>query len=225
MVDMEVKIRPFGYGQVLEVEMGEGDSIYAEPGAFMACDGEVELESKLRGGFISSILRKIGGKETMFISKITAKEGSTMLLTPPLPSEIAPIRLKGRAFILGDGAYLAHEGEVDVSAEPGFLTSLVAGSGLMFLYAKGKGTLYINGEGGLHRAIVKKGESLLLDNDHFVAVNADANVEKLFIGKGLKSKLFGGEGLVFRIRGPAEVYYRLNSPSNMASKIARKLRL
>ena len=221
---MKANITQLGFGQVLEVELKEGESMFAEPGAFLAGQGEFTVESKMLGGIVSGALRSLAGGESPFLNEITAKADSTVVLGTSFPGEIVELNLDGGSFILGDGAYVAHIGEIDVNAEFGGLSSLFSGSGLFFLNVSGKGKVFVAGESGVQKVVLKEGDSIYVDNFSFVAVSGGASIEKVFLGKGLKSKLLSGEGVVFKINGPAEVYYRAASPKGLLETLRRYLK-
>ncbi len=215
---MKVKIKDMTMGQILVVEMKKGETFYTEPGAIISMEGEADIESKLSGGAITSVFRAVGGGESLFINTITAKTDVRLELGPSVASEILKLDIDG-GYILGDGAYLAHEGDIKISSKFGSLNSLFTGSGLFFLHAEGKGTLYLNGCGALLKKEVKDGEVFYLDNTSFVAVEDNVKLEKILVGKGVKSKLFSGEGVMFKITGPATVYYQTN---NIISLLLRR---
>ena len=204
----------------MEVSLQEGETFFSEPSAIMAYSGEVEIKSEVGGDLLSGALRALGGGESLFINKISANSPSTIEIVPPFPSEIVEIDLDG-ALIVGDGAYLCHYGEIELSTKFGGLTAFTSGSGLMFLYAKGKGKLYLSAFGNLFKKELKEGEVFYVDNSSFVACNDSMEIDKIFVGKNLLSKVVGGEGLFFKIKGPGEVYYRTDSPQGLAALIAR----
>ncbi len=217
---MEVEIKKTTIGHLLVAKLNKGERINAEPGAIISSSGEVEIKSELAGGLASGALRMLGGGESAFINKITAVEDAIVELGTTLPSEIVEVDLDG-AMILGDGVYLAHAGDIDISAKFGGLSSLSAGAGLMFLHASGKGKLYLAGAESMFVKDLVDGETFYLDNSCFVGVDENANMERFIAGKGLVSKIAGGEGIMLKITGPAKVYYQTESPSSLARYLSR----
>lgn len=220
---MKATIKKTTVGELLVFSLNEGEIINVEPGAIISSTGEIEISSEISGGLGMSVLRAVGGGESLFINKVIAKEKTELEIGCILPSEIMEINLDGK-FILGDGVYLAHTGDIKITSKFGGLTSLAAGSGLLFLYAEGKGKLYISGAESLHKKELKAGEKFYLDNSCFVGVNADAKIEKFIAGKNLLSKVVGAEGIMFKISGPATVFYQTESPSGLAAYLSKFIR-
>ncbi|MEM4166086.1 MAG: TIGR00266 family protein [Candidatus Bilamarchaeaceae archaeon] len=217
---MKATIKKTTVGELLVFSMAAGETVNIEPGAIISSTGEIEISSEIGGGLAAGALRMMGGGESLFINKVTAKEKAEIEVGCILPSEIMEIDLDG-SLILGDGVYLAHTGDIKITSKFGGLTSLTAGSGLMFLYAEGKGKLYIAGAESLHKKELKAGETFYVDNSCFVGANSNAKIEKMIAGKNLLSKIVGGEGIMFKISGPATVFYQTESPRGLASYIAR----
>ncbi len=219
---MEIKIKKTDLGQYLEVDMKEGEKMYVEPGAIISMKGEVDIISKLSGGLVTSALRMFGGSESLFINEIVAKTDAVVELGPTIAGEILELDLDGE-MLLGDGVYLAHTGDITVSASFGGFNSLVAGSGLMFLTAKGKGKLYLSGGESIIKKEIKKGEVFYLDNTAFLCAPSHIKLEKKLVGKGITSKIFGGEGFMFKITGPVTMYYQTQSPSGLVRYLQKFL--
>jgi len=217
---MKALIKKTTVGQILVFSLKKGESINVEPGAIISATGDIEIKSGISGGLGTGLLRAVGGGESLFINTVTALEDADVEIGAVMPSEMAEIDLDG-ALILGDGVYLAHVGDIKITSRFGGLTSLAAGSGLMFLYAEGKGKLYITAAESLHQKELKAGEKFYLDNSCFVGANADAKIEKFLAGKGLLSKVVGGEGVMLKFTGPATVFYQSESPRSLASYLAQ----
>lgn len=219
---MDVKIKETTIGEILEVKMKAGEAFNVEPGAVISMQGEVEIISGIQGGLMKGALRAIGGGESAFISRLEAKSDAVVEIGSSMPSELIEIDLDGE-LLLGDGAYLAHTGNIEISAKFGGLTSILAGSGLMFLKASGKGKLYLCGGGAILKKEVKEGEVFYLDNTALLAIPSGTKIEKIIVGKGLVSKVFSGEGVMFKIYGPTKVIYQIQSPSLLAKALGRYL--
>ncbi|MGB9635036.1 MAG: TIGR00266 family protein [Candidatus Micrarchaeia archaeon] len=220
---MKAQIKNTTVGQILVFTLSKGEYAYVEPGGIISSTGQVEIKSEIAGGLESGILRMFGGGESAFINKVTAIEDTVLEVGVLLPSEIIEVNLDG-AMILGDGVYLAHTGDINISSKFGWLTSLVAGAGLMFLYAEGKGKLYLAGAESMFIKKLGAGESFYVDNACFVGTDANAKIEKFIVGKGLVSKIVSGEGIMLKITGPATVYYQTESPVSLAEYITRYLK-
>jgi uncharacterized protein (TIGR00266 family) len=212
-------------GQILSVDMQKGETFFAEPGALVSVNGLFEIKSELSGGLGASAMRMLGGGESLFINRITANEDITIQMSSTLPGEFSPIDLSTGGYILGDGVYVCHEGEVKISSKWGGFSSFAVGGGLMFLHVEGKGTVYVTGAEALFVKDLKKDEVFYLDNSCFVACHDNVKFEKFLAGKNLLSKVVGGEGLMLKFTGPAKIYYQSESPSGLAASITKYLKL
>ena len=216
---MEVKIESTTMGKVLSVKLNEGESIKAQPGALIMAKGEIEVESSA-GGIFSGIMRMAGG-ESAFINTIRAQGKAELILGNSFPSDIKELKLNGEAYLLGDGAYLAHTGDVEISAKFSGATAFLSGSGLFFQRVAGKGSVYITGEDEILEVELKEGETLYVDNVNFLACPEAMEIEKVFMGKGWKAKLFSGEAFFFKLKGPGRVLVRTSSIAGVAQSISR----
>jgi len=220
VIIMEMKIDKTSLGHYIVASMKEGEFFYTEPGSIISSTGALDIISELHGGLMGGAMRMIGGGESLFINRIVAKQDCRVELGTTVPSEMMEIDLEG-SLLLGDGAYVAHTGEMKISAKWGGLSSFSVGSGLMFLYAEGKGTLFIAGFESMFTKDLKANESFYLDNSCFVAVTEGASIEKFWAGKNLLSKVVGGEGIMLKITGPAKVFYSTQSLNGLASSLTR----
>lgn len=218
---MQTKVKNIKISQALEITLQKDESFFCEPGAIISIKGEVEISSNMAGGLINSTMRFLGGGESVFINNVKAlSEKATLLLGTPYLSSIVEIELNG-ALLLQDGAYLAHVGNIEISATLGGMDSFLAGAGIFFLKAKGNGKLYVAGGEGVIKEVIKEDQIIYVDNTCFLAVPEGTKIEKVIIGKGLVSKIFGGEGFMFKIYGPTTVWYQKESPRGIANYVSR----
>lgn len=155
-----------------------------------------------------------------FFNIFTALEKSEVYLAPSLPGDIAYIPLNNDSYIVYDGAYLAHHGNIEVSVKWKGLKGFLAGRQLVWLNVKGTGGVFVNSFGAIKEIELGK-ETIVIDNLHFVAMkeNTEYNIEKF---GSLKSSLFGGEGLVVKIHGPTKVYIQTRNLPTFASYFVYK---
>ncbi len=224
-VFMDVRVEDTRLGQILRVRLNKGESFKAEPGALISVSGEFDLKSNLSGGLMSSALRMVGGGENLFLNEVVARSDGVLLeIGTSFPSEIIEIPLNGNELIMGDGVYLAHTGDIEISAKFGGFSSFSAGSGFMYLKASGNGKVYLAGGESVLVKELGEGEVFYLDNTSFLAVDASVSFEKKLVGKNLLSKLVGGEGIMFKFTGPAKVYYQTEAPSGLIKYLIKYLR-
>lgn len=171
-------------------------------------------------GVFQTVTRSLFGGESIFFNTFTALEKSEVYLAPSLPGDIAYIPLNNDSYIVYDGAYLAHHGNVEISVKWRGLKGFIAGRQLVWLNFKGTGGVFINTFGAI-KVVEVGNETIIIDNLHFVAMkeSTEYSIEKF---GSWKSFLFGGEGLVVKIHGPTKVYIQTRNLSTFSSYFVYK---
>ncbi|MEM4368410.1 MAG: AIM24 family protein, partial [Candidatus Anstonellales archaeon] len=124
-MEPRLNILKLSLGHVIKAFCSKGDVFYAKTGSIVSIKGETQIESVLHGGIIKSALRVFGG-ENVFINKVTCvSENAEVILGTLFPSEIVEIQVDG-SLIIADSSYLAHTGNISLSADIGYLTSVFA---------------------------------------------------------------------------------------------------
>jgi uncharacterized protein (TIGR00266 family) len=207
----------------LTVELADGESIVAEPGAMVGHSPTVSVEtSTSRDGLLSSAKSMLGG-ESIFANEFVAEGGpGTVTLAPSSPGDVLQHELDDETLYATDGAFLAATPGVDIDSELGGLKSMLGEASLTPLALKGTGTTFLDAYGGLERLDLDAGESYVLDNEHLIAWDDTIDFETRSVG-GLKSSLLGGEGLVFEFTGPGTAWYQTRDLDAFVSVIQPRL--
>lgn len=194
---------------ILEVHLGKGETITAEAGALVFMKGDIEVDTKMRSGFLKTVKVSLLGSESFFVNKYTAKEeGCVLGLTGPPVGDIVEIPIvQEDGFIVQSGSYIASTAGVEIDTKWQGFTKGIFGSELFMLKMTGEGKVFCNAYGGIIQKQLAPGEKMILDNYHLVALSTSAEYNVTKFG-GLKSTILGGEGLVTEIRGPATVYFQ-----------------
>ncbi len=205
---------------VLKVKLNPGEKVSAEPGAMMLIKGDIKVETK-SGGFFKGLARKLLAGESFFLNHYYAGSGGGEIwFAPGVPGDIEAIKLTGDAWIIQDTSYLAHYGDIDVSIAWRGLKGLLAEGELIWVKAAGNGILWVNSYGGIEKITLSVGETIVIDNMHFVALPAHMRYEIIKIG-GLKTFIFGGEGLAVKVYGPGEVLVQTRVLPPLARMLAK----
>jgi len=204
---------------VLKVYLDPGESVTAEPGAMMLYRGEVEVETSSHG--IGAALRRaLLGGESFFLNTYHAVGSAEIWFVPGTPGDIEAIELEGGEWVVQDTSYLAHYGDVKVSAGYRGFRGLLAEGELFWLKVSGVGTVWVSSYGAIERVEVPAGERMVVDNYHLVAMPADTSYSIRKFG-GLKSFLFGGEGFVVEVDGPATLLVQTRILPPLARLLAK----
>ncbi len=207
-MEWRVDHRP-SYG-LLKVKLDPGESVTAEPGAMVFMRGDIEVKTHT-GGIGSAILRKLAGGESIWMNTFIARSsGAEVWFAPSLPGDIEYIELRGRPVVVQDMSYLAHHGDAKISVAWRGFKGLLAEGELFWLKIEGAGGVWVNSYGGIDKLELGPGEKVIIDNFHFVAMDASMKWRTRKFG-GLKSFLAGGEGIVFEIEGPGTLLLQSRS--------------
>ena len=203
---------------MLRVVLEPGESVVAQPGAFVAMKGDVEVVTSTRG-LRSAIARALFGGESLFLNELRAKSRTEILLAPSIPGDIAAIELRGDSWIVADRCYLAHHGDISVSVAWRGVRGYLVKRELVWLKLSGQGIAWINSFGSLTKLDVGPGERAVIDNVNVVAMPADCRYTIRKFGS-LKTLFFGGEGFVVEVEGPATIYIQSRTLHDFAEAIA-----
>ena len=190
------------YGQLL-VELGPGEKLLSEGGAMSRMAATLELRTRLMGGVLRALARKLLGGESFFLAEYSGREGGQLALSPKLPGAVVHRRLTGERLTLTGGSFLAASDGVELRTRFGGLKSFFSGEGAFLLDVGGRGELFFNTYGALVERDVD-GE-LVVDTGHVVAWEPTLDYRIGGMG-GLKQTLFSGEGLVMRFSGRGRIW-------------------
>ncbi len=203
---------------LLKIELEPGESITSEGGAFVYGKGNYEIKTHT-GGIGKGILRAIAGGESLFLNTYIARERCEIGLAPYLPGDIEVLEVNGE-MLVQDSSYLAHAGDLEVSigfkGVKGFIAEPY--SGFVWLKLKGHGLAWVNAYGGIIPIELKIGETVTVDNSHFVAMPSNVKWSIRKFG-GWKSFLFGGEGFAVDVQGPGKIYIQTRNFSGFVDII------
>jgi uncharacterized protein (TIGR00266 family) len=202
---------------VLRFALEAGESIKAESGAMVAMSDSLHLTGKADGGILRGIARKFSG-ESFFMQHVEAKDGAGwVMLAAAMPGGIAPVEMtQGRMLMVQKNGFLAATPGVEVSTKMQSLTKgILSGEGFFVVKITGEGTVFLATYGSIETIDIAKGETVLVDNGHLVAWDADM---KYKITKGAKtwfSAATSGEGFACRFEGPGRVLIQTRNPQEL----------
>src|SRR2546428_6878005 len=136
--------------QALQIDLRQGEEIYAEAGTMLFMGPGIDLEARMQGGLMKGLMRKFLAGETMFMSVFRCNDAKGHLaLANPIAGKIFSIQLNNTTILAERNAYLCAIGNVDLSVAftkrfgaglfggEGFLLQKISGQGLVFLHAGG----------------------------------------------------------------------------------------
>ena len=201
------------YGD-LTVALEPGESFWSEGGAMSRMSSGLDLNTQLPAGLLKSVLRRLVGGESLFVSEYTARAEMTYVsLTSAMPGSVLHREMRGDKFMLTAGAFLACTPGLELNTRFGGLRSFFSGEGAFMIEVAGQGDLFFNGYGGVVEKQIE-GE-IIVDTGHVVAFDPSLSYQISGMG-GLKQTLFSGEGLVMRFSGSGKLYLQTRHMGAMA---------
>jgi uncharacterized protein (TIGR00266 family) len=196
----------------VDIFLKSGQSIVADKHAMVYMDGDMQLKTEM--GALKKALGRMFSGETAFLSYYSGtnpNKAQCITLGVPVPGDVMYIPLAaGEKWKLSRGSFLAGtntvtvsgklnlKGAVGVGQQEGMVLSLVTAE-------KGAGGVWVAAYGHIERHDLKEGESLLVDNENFLACPSNVDYNIAGVG-GVKSMVFGGEGLAMKFQGPCTLY-------------------
>jgi uncharacterized protein (TIGR00266 family) len=207
---------------MVRVYLAEAETIKAESGAMVAASPTIDIESKMEGGFLGALSRKVLTGEKFFFQTLRATRGAgEVMLAPTVPGDIIVMDLDGinEYMVQKDGFLAGSEGVAIESRMQSFARGLLGGEGFFLLKIGGSGQLILNSFGAIHKIDLKPNEEYIVDNSHLVAWSATTsyNIEKA--SSGWIASFTSGEGFVCRFRGPGVVYIQSRNPGSFGTWI------
>ena len=173
----------------------------------------LELNTKMVGGLATSVIRRLVGGESLFISEYTAPSMAFVSLTPSCPGCVLHREMQGDSFLLTAGSFLACTPGMNLGTRFGGLKSLFSGEGAFLIEVSGQGDLFYNAYGGVVEKEIN-GE-FVVDTGHVVGWEPSLSYTIGGMG-GMKQTLFSGEGLVMRFTGHGKLILQTRHLSSLA---------
>ena len=191
--------------------LDSGETVLVESGAMAAMDSDIGVRSRLMGGFVPAMMRKMLAGESLLAGEyMAARAGSRLVVSPAIPGQVVQREIAGeRPLYLQAGSFLACTPGVVLNTVFGGIKAIFSGEGMFFLKVTGHGTLWLNAYGSIVEQDLGSSE-LIVDTGHIVGWEEGVQWEIRGVG-GLFSTLFSGEGLVMRFRGPGRVWLQTRS--------------
>ena len=206
----------------LIVTLERNESIWAEAGAMSRMTGDMEMNTRLIGGFFKAFIRKMVGGESLFVGEFTApREGAFVALSPAVPGSVLHRELIDDSLILTAGSFLACTPGMELRTKFGGFKAFFSGEGAFFIEATGTGELFFNAYGGVVERDID-GE-FTVDTGHLVAWEPTLDFRIGTLG-GLKQTFFSGEGLVMKFSGKGKIYMQTRHIGTLSGWLSKYCR-
>ena len=209
--------------QALQVQLRQGEEMFAEAGAMLYMGPGIELQAKMQGGLMKGLMRKFLAGESLFMSSFRCNTPTgNLALANPIAGKIFPIQLNNTTILAERNAYLAAIGNVDLSVAftKRFGAGLFGGEGFILQKITGQGLVFLHAGGNMVEFNLNSGEQLRVDTGCIVSMADTVDYDIQFVG-GFRNALFGGEGLFYAtLTGPGHVVLQTLPFSRLANRIA-----
>jgi uncharacterized protein (TIGR00266 family) len=212
---------------VLEVSLGNGQSIISNGGELSWMSAGVALSTKTAGAGQSGVLgvlKRVVAGGTLFMTEYTASaDGATVAFATKMPGHIRPVALAdGTEYMVSQHGFMA--ATKDVTLNIGFQQKLGAGifggAGFILQRLGGNGVAWIELSGELVEYDLAAGEQLLVHPGHVGLFEAALTFEITTV-KGVKNMLFGAESIFLaRLTGPGKVWLQTLTLPNLAHALS-----
>ncbi len=190
------------YGELL-IRLEAGETVSIEGGAMSRMTPTLDMRSRILGGVLSGLARKLFGGESLFVGEYGGTNGGELALSPSLPGTVCHRRIEGDELYLTAGSFLACTPGITLKTRFGGFRALFSGEGAFLIHVSGTGDIWFNAYG----AVVERqldGE-LKVDTGHVVGWEPGIAYKIGGMG-GLKSTLFSGEGLTMNFNGQGTIW-------------------
>lgn len=237
---------------VLRIDLNEGQSVFADPGALLTMSSGVEMLTEAKGGFSGSLLRAFSGAGVFVSSFRNTGQGIAELVLGPdfyskiLPYAISPQRelvCQRHTFLCGEEVRITQDLSIDATAVS-TAAALFGGGGLVHQKISGNGLAFLKASGAVFDFDLKPGETWTVSPESWVAyepsvtfqVSPVLNLKNSLFGQGLVLVKFTGPGKLIlqsmpaqrfvdlvKAKGPKEVANSAESSSKGGSGVAGTL--
>jgi len=212
--------------QHLVLELEPGEVVVAESGRLLFMSDNVKMETKVRGGFLGGLKRKIAGESFFMVHFSPVKGPGIVGFAAESPGKIIPVELgQGESMLCQRDAFLAAEEGVEIEAA--FVKRLGAGlfggEGLFLQRLTGPGIFFANIGGEIIEYDLKEGQRLLVDTSCVGMFQPSVTYDIKRV-RGVRNILFGGESLfLVELTGPGKVWLQSMPVRELAREIGKYL--
>lgn len=208
--------------QLVTLEIEPSEKVYAEAGSMVYMSGNINMEAKMRGGFLKGLGRKIAG-ETMFLTEFTSAGGKGLVsFGGNAPGTIMPIKIsEGKEFIIQKDAFLVAQDSIELSIafQKRLGAAFFGGEGFILERLNGSGTAFIHACGDFVEFDLQPDQLLKVDTGSVVGWDNTVSYDIQRV-KGIKTMFFGGEGIFLTtLKGPGKAIIQSMNLSNLATAL------
>ncbi len=223
MVTMLPKYDIYGQDlQYLTVELNPREKVYGEAGHLIMKSASLKMDTKLKGGILSSLKRELTGA-SFFVIELEGP--GSAVFSGIFPGKIIKVPMGNKGLLAQAHSFLMAEDSVKYDAKLArFSVGFLGGQGILFARFLGSGNVFLHSHGNLISKDLSNGETIEVESSHLMAFEDGMEYSITRVG-GIRSMLFSGEGLFFvKIKGPGRVYLHTLTVTQLANAIGLYLK-
>ncbi len=198
----------------LTVKLENDEAVWSEAGAMSRMSAEMDMKTRLVGGFFKALVRKLVGGESLFVGEYRAtRPGQSVSFSPSCPGTVLHRKMNGDSLMLTAGAYLASSPGLNFKTKFAGFRGFFSGESPFFIEVSGTGDLFFNAFGAVIEKEIEG--AFTVDTGHLVAWEPTLDWKIGGMG-GFKQTLFSGEGLVIKFSGQGKVYLQTRQLGGLA---------
>lgn len=224
--NMEFEILGSDYSQVVEVTVGPGQTVTAEPHTMLYMSGGMAMGADV-GDCMQGLKRCCCAGESLFRLHLrnTSPELQKVALTPTFPAKIVPVDLRHHSgLVFNRGAFLGALGtdwRVNIRMAGGLGTAVFGGQGLVMNTLSGSGMVFLAAGGTVRMKQLAPGEQIVVDNHSVLAFASTVQLGVRRAGRGVMVCCCAGQGLFNAVlTGPGFVMTHTMSLNKLRSVMA-----
>lgn len=208
---------------VAVAHLDPGDEVLGEPGALIAMDGDITVDTTLAvggKGLLGNVwagIKRVAAGESLRRNTYRSARGGQIYFAPMLVGDIEVIDV-AEPLIVQSGAWICSPPTVSLDASWAGARGFFSGEGLVMLKATGSGPMALHAFGALRKVDVEG--SFVVDTGHVVAFDSTLTYKVRPFGGGIFSFLFGGEGLVCVFSGTGRLWLQTRNPTAFGQALA-----
>ncbi len=208
---------------MIELEMHQGESVYAQTGAMQWMAQGIDMQTKVKGGVIGAFKRSFSGGD-MFIVEFTATDDRVKIaFGHTYPGKIMVFNVSETSLICQQRAFLCATPNVeyDIHIQKKLGTGFFGGEGFIMQKFRGQGLVVIEMDGECVEKHLQPGERIRVATGSVGAFEETVSMDIERV-KGFTNMFLGGEGLFLTtLTGPGKVWIQTMPVQDMVGEISK----
>ena len=193
--------------QLVNIELDEVETVYAETGKFVYKSANVDIDTKVKGGFKSGVKRMLTN-ESFFVAEFSPSAGKGIVgFGPDVPGKVKAIPLAaGESFIAERDAFICAEESITLDMKRVKVSAgIFGGEGIFLQKLTGPGIGFIGVSGDIIEYNLAENQTIEVFRGHLAGFEPSVHYDIEYVGN-VKTAIFGGAGLVLmKLTGPGKI--------------------